>query len=83
MLFMEYVIEIAKANGTEMVSLSKGTIVTTTRAIEFASKFKVKARAEAVARKLQNATVAPYFGGIVTSNKANVQGPQADRVRRN
>jgi hypothetical protein len=83
MLLMEYVIEIANPKGTEMVSLSKGTVVTTTRAIEFASKFKVRARAEAIARKLQDATVAPYFGGIVTSNKATVQGPQTDRVRRN
>jgi len=80
---MEYVIEIAKTNGTEMVSLSKGTIVTTTRSMEFASKFKVRARAETIAKRLQGATIAPYYGGIVVSNKATVQGPQADRVRRN
>jgi len=61
---MEYVIEIAKTNGTEMVSLSKGTIVTTTRSIAFASKFKVRDRAEAVARKIQGATVEPFFGGL-------------------
>ena len=79
---MEYVIEITRPAATEYVSLS-GKVVNTTRAMEFASKFKVKARADAIARKLTDATVAPYFGGIVTSNKSTVNGPQADRIRRN
>jgi tartrate dehydratase beta subunit/fumarate hydratase class I family protein len=79
---MEYVIEITRPAATEYVSLS-GKIVNTTRDMTYASKFKVKARAETIARRLQNATVAPYFGGIVTSNKSNVTGPQADRIRRN
>ena len=82
MLLMEYVIEITRPAATEYVSLS-GTVVNTTRSMEFASRFKVKARAERIARKLQDATVAPYFGGIVTSNKSTVNGPQADRIRRN
>jgi len=79
---MEYVIEITRPTATEYVSLS-GKIVNTTRTMAFASKFKVKARAETIARKLTDAKVAPYFGGIVTSNKSEVSGPQADRIRRN
>jgi hypothetical protein len=82
MLFMEYVIEITKPAATEYVSLS-GKVVNTTRTMEFASRFKVKARAEAIAKRLTQATVAPYYGGIVTSNKSTVNGPQADRIRRN
>jgi len=83
MLLMEYVIEISKPQATEMVSLSKGKTVTTTRSIEFASKFKARARAEKIALGIQNAQVVPYFGGVVTSNKSNVPAPQADKIRRN
>ena len=79
---MEYVIEIAKPAATEFVSLS-GKAVNTTRNMEFASKFKARERAEAITKKLANASVMPYYGGIVTSNKACVNGPQADRIRRN
>lgn len=79
---MEYVIEIAKPNATEYVSLSKG-VVYTTRSIEFASKFKVQQRASKVAAGIVSATVQPFFGGVVTSNKSTVNGPQADKIRRN
>jgi hypothetical protein len=77
---MEYVIEITKPNATEYVSMSKGVIYTT-RDIKFASKFKVRARAEKFTPA--NGQVQPFFGGVVTSNKATVTGPQTDRIRRN
>jgi len=79
---MEYIIEITKQDRTEYVSLSKGVIYTT-RSIEFASKFKVQHRASKVATGIVNATVQQFFGGVVTSNKSTVTGPQADKIRRN
>lgn len=79
---MEYVIEIARPAATEFVSLSKFG-VTATRSIQFASKFKVSARAQKIALGIQNAQVVQYFGGVVTSNKSVVVAPQADKIRRN
>lgn len=74
----EYVI--VNADETEWVVMS-GSSAGVTRSILFASKFKAKQRAEAIARKVGMAVV-PFWGGVVYSTKQEVKNGNGQINRR-
>lgn len=74
---MEYLIEITDGtNVTHLVQVERDGVTSnvkaTPSAYSFCTKFKVKSRAENVAKKIPNARVVPSFGGFVYGTKSNV-----------
>lgn len=81
----EYIIEIKYGNEvTHVVTLlgdrkTPALTVASYTGYKYATKFKVKARAQKVADKLVGAVVVPSFGGYINSSKSTV-APVASKV---
>jgi hypothetical protein len=61
----------------KLVLVEKDGSTSTTLNFGFATKFKVKARAEKVAAKLEGAQVVPSFGGWIHGTKRTVVPKQS------
>lgn len=74
----EYLIEVNQNGRMNVVVVQRAAKTTTlTSDYKYGTKFKVKTRAEDIAKKIPGACVVPSFGGYVNSTKSSVSPIQS------